>query len=172
MANAPPSKVTVSARWPRGDDSVGIGWVTGPASLVDAVRTTKQFLTFVSGGPFQFAVAHALEHEMRFVDELRESMARRRDLLTEGLAATGLEAFRPRGTYFVTTDVRSVGWDDALAFCRQLPHDVGVVGVPCSVFYADPGPAERALVRWTFSKRENVLREALARLSTLRTPER
>ena len=59
-----------------------IGWVTGPAELVAAVRTTKQFLTFVSGGPFQFAVAHALDNEMPWVEGLRESMADRRDLLS------------------------------------------------------------------------------------------
>lgn len=142
-----------------------IGWVTGPSELVDAVRTTKQFLTFVSGGPFQFAVAHALEHEMAFVHGLRESMANRRDLLADGLAAIGMTTYRPRGTYFVTTDVRSIGWDDALTFCRELPARAGVVAVPCSVFYETPGPAERALVRWTFSKQERVLREALTRLT-------
>ncbi|MCZ3386615.1 MAG: pyridoxal phosphate-dependent aminotransferase [Actinomycetia bacterium] len=142
-----------------------IGWVTGPAALVAAVRTTKQFLTFVSGGPFQFAVAHALDNEMPWVEGLRESMADRRDLLSDGLTELGLTVYRPRGTYFVTTDVRSVGWDDALAFCHALPQRAGVVAVPCSVFYEDPGPAERALVRWTFSKQENVLTDALTRLA-------
>jgi N-succinyldiaminopimelate aminotransferase len=141
-----------------------IGWATGPAELIAAVRTTKQFLTFVSGGPFQFAVAHALEHEMPWVEGLRESMADRRDLLSEGLADLGMPTYRPRGTYFVTTDVRPIGWDDALTFCRALPERAGVVAVPCSVFYEDPGPAERALVRWTFSKQENVLQDALTRL--------
>ncbi len=141
-----------------------IGWVTGPADLVAAVRTTKQYLTFVSGGPFQYAIAHALDHEMVWVDGLRESMANRRDLLTDGLAAMGLTTYRPKGTYFVTTDVRSLGWDDALAFCRALPDRAGVVAVPCSVFYQDPGPAERALVRWTFSKQQGVLHDALSRL--------
>ena len=143
-----------------------IGWVTGPAELVAAVRTTKQFLTFVSGGPFQFAIAHALDHEMPWVEGLRESMADRRDLLTDGLADLGMPTYRPRGTYFVTTDVRAIGWDDALAFCRALPERAGVVAVPCSVFYEDPGPAERALVRWTFSKQEDVLQDALARLAS------
>jgi N-succinyldiaminopimelate aminotransferase len=143
-----------------------IGWVTGPAHLVDAVRTTKQFLTFVSGGPFQYAVAHALEHEMGWVEGLRESMASRRDLLAAALADLGLNAHRPRGTYFVTTDVRPLGWEDALDFCHALPGLAGVVAVPCSVFYEDPGPAERALVRWTFSKREAVLAEALDRLTS------
>lgn len=142
-----------------------IGWVTGPAHLVAAVRTTKQFLTFVSGGPFQYAVAQALTHEMPWVVGLRESMVNRRDLLGDGLAALGLTTYRPRGTYFVTTDIRPLGWDDALAFCRDLPRRAGVVAVPCSAFYSDPGPAERALVRWTFSKQEHVLDEALARLA-------
>ncbi|MEO8106630.1 MAG: aminotransferase, partial [Actinomycetes bacterium] len=73
---------------------------------------------------------------------------------------------RPQGTYFVTADVRSLGWEDALAFCRALPERAAVVAVPCSVFYEEPGPAERALVRWTFSKQEHVLHEALARLAS------
>src|SRR5271155_1907823 len=34
-----------------------IGWVTATAELVAAVRAVKQFLTFVSGGPFQYAIA-------------------------------------------------------------------------------------------------------------------
>lgn len=143
-----------------------IGWVTGPAELVAAVRTTKQFLTFVSGGPFQFAVAHALTNEMPWVEGLRESMANRRDLLSEGLADLGMTTYLPRGTYFVTTDVRPIGWDDALSFCRALPDRAGVVAVPCSVFYENPGPAERALVRWTFSKQEHVLHDALMRLGS------
>ncbi len=142
-----------------------VGWVSGPASLVDAVRTTKQYLTFVSAGPFQYAAAHALTTEMGWVEDLRQSMARRRDLLTDGLTSLGLDAHRPRGTYFVTTDVRPLGWDDALAFCRALPERAGVVAVPCSVFYESPGPGESALVRWTFSKQEHVLEDALSRLA-------
>ena len=141
-----------------------IGWVTGPADLVASVRTTKQFLTFVSGGPFQYAIAHALTEQLPWVEGLRESLADRRDLLTEGLTGLGMDAYRPRGTYFVTTDIRPLGWVDAERFCRELPHRAGVVAVPCGVFYDEPGPAERALVRWTFSKRESVLDEALQRL--------
>ena len=142
-----------------------IGWVTGPATLVDAVRTTKQFLTFVNGGPFQYAIAYALETQLTWVEGLRESLAHRRDVLVAGLVSLGMTTFAPRGTYFVTTDVRSIGWDDADAFCRALPERAGVVAVPCGVFYDDPGAQERAMVRWTFSKREVVLNDALDRLA-------
>jgi N-succinyldiaminopimelate aminotransferase len=141
-----------------------IGWVTGASELVDAVRTTKQFLTFVSGGPFQYAIAYALTTQMPWVEGLRESLADRRDLLSEGLKKLGFQTYRPSGTYFVTTDIRPLGWPDAETFCRELPHRAGVVAVPCAVFYDTPGPAERALVRWTFSKRESVLDDALERL--------
>ncbi|MEO8329149.1 MAG: aminotransferase class I/II-fold pyridoxal phosphate-dependent enzyme, partial [Candidatus Nanopelagicales bacterium] len=112
-----------------------VGWATGPSELVDAVRTTKQFLTFVSAGPFQYAIAHALTHELAWVDTLRSSLAQRRDLLTDGLANLGMTAYRPLGTYFVTTDVAPLGWSSGLQFCRELPERAGVVAVPCSVFY-------------------------------------
>jgi N-succinyldiaminopimelate aminotransferase len=144
-----------------------VGWATGPVDLVDAVRTAKQFLTFVSAGPFQYAVAHGLNNEMRWVTGLRASLAARRDLLAKGLAQLGMEVFYPGGTYFITTDVRPLGESDAMAFCRGLPERCGVVAVPCSVFYETPGPAERAMVRWTFSKQEHVLTEALDRLNSL-----
>ncbi|MDQ2649418.1 MAG: aminotransferase, partial [Actinomycetota bacterium] len=72
----------------------------------------------------------------------------------------------PQGTYFATVDVRSIGEDDAMAFCRSLPERCGVVAVPSSVFYADPATG-RSLVRFAFCKRTEVLTEAVSRLKTL-----
>ena len=37
-----------------------IGWCSGPAELVAAARTVKQFLTFAGGTPLQHAAAAAL----------------------------------------------------------------------------------------------------------------
>ena len=70
----------------------------------------------------------------------------------------------PRGTYFATTDVRGLGWDDGMAFCRALPERCGVVAIPHQVFY-DNVDIGRPLVRWAFCKRENVIAEALDRLA-------
>ena len=141
-----------------------IGWVTGPAELVSAARSVKQYLTYVSGGPFQYAVAHALDHEMAWVDGLRASLRTRRDRLCQGLTEAGLDVVRPDGTYFVTTDVSSLGWNDDRDFCQALAGRAGVVAIPCSVFY-DPSDPVRTLVRWTFTKREEVLDEAIKQLS-------
>ncbi|MGC5168520.1 pyridoxal phosphate-dependent aminotransferase [Luteimicrobium sp. DT211] len=146
-----------------------IGWVTGPAPLVTAVRTVKQFLTYVSGSPFQPAIATALADDA-YPRELAASLAARRDLLCEGLEAAGFAVVRPRGTYFVLADAAPLGFDDGTALCRTLPERAGVVGVPVSAFCAAGSPSERALrswVRFTFVKREDVLRDAVARLAAL-----
>jgi N-succinyldiaminopimelate aminotransferase len=142
-----------------------IGWVTGPEPLVTAVRTAKQFLTYVSGAPFQPAIAHALRMGDAPLRRLRDDLERKRDRLCAGLREVGFDVFTPAGTYFVTTDIRPLGHDDGLAFCRELPHRAGVVAIPCQVFYADPARG-RHLVRWAFCKRDEVLDLAVERLRT------
>jgi N-succinyldiaminopimelate aminotransferase len=145
-----------------------IGWVMASPELVTAVKTAKQFLTYVSGGPFQYAVAEALRLPDTYFTGLRDDLRRKRDLLSAGLSAAGFEVYRPAGTYFVTTDIRPFGETDGVAFCRELPHRAGVVAVPNAVFYDDK-QAGASQVRFAFCKRTEVLTEALARLARLRT---
>jgi N-succinyldiaminopimelate aminotransferase len=143
-----------------------IGWVTGTPELVTAVRTAKQFLTYVSGGPFQYAIAAGLALPDAFYGELSASLRRKRDLLAAGLRAAGFEVFLPQGTYFITTDIAALGESDGLAFCRGLPQRCGVVAVPNAVFYDDTA-AGRSQVRFAFCKREEVLADAASRLAGL-----
>ena len=145
-----------------------VGWVTGVPAVVDAVRTTKQFLTYVASGPFQWAVAHALrELPDDYYVNIRDDLRRKRDLLCAALTDAGFTVFPPQGTYFVTTDIRSLGETDGLAFCRALPERCGVVAVPNVVFY-DHQEVGAAQVRFAFCKRDEVLAEAARRLRTLR----
>ena len=144
-----------------------VGWVTSTPELVTAVRTAKQFLTYVSSGPFQYAIATGLALPDTFYAELAGGLHRKRDLLAGGLREAGLEVFIPQGTYFITADIRPLGESDGLAFCRSLPHRCGVVAVPNVVFYDDQD-AGRTLVRFAFCKRDEVLADAAARLRRLR----
>ncbi len=151
-----------------------VGWVSGPSALVSAVRTVKQFLTYVSAAPLQPAVAFALADAevWAWVDELASSLARRRDLLTAGLQAAGFAVAPAQGTYFVCADPAPLGYDDGAALCRALPGLAGVVGVPLSAFTRRGTPSDEAVgswVRFTFVKRDEVLAEAVARLARLRT---
>lgn len=143
-----------------------VGWVTGTPELVTAVRSAKQFLTYVSSGPFQYAIAEALALPDSYYDAFRADLAAKRDLLADGLAAAGFEVFRPQGTYFITTDITPLGETDGLAFCRALPERCGVVAIPNQVFYDDKA-AGATQVRWAFCKRTDVLEEAVERLRGL-----
>jgi len=143
-----------------------VGWVSGPADAVAAVRAVKQFLTFVGSGPFQPAVAVALGLGDEVYAGFAASLAAKRDLLVAGLRSAGLSVSVPSGTYFIVADAAPLGAVDALSFCRELPKRAGVVGVPVSVFHDDVDAA-RTLVRFAFCKRDEVLHEAVDRLSRL-----
>jgi N-succinyldiaminopimelate aminotransferase len=141
-----------------------IGWATGSADLLGAVRTAKQHLTYVSGAPFQPAIAVGLELGDDYYDGLRSSLRAKRDLLCDGLVEAGLRVLPPSGTYFATV-VLDEG-TDGLAWCRELPARCGVVAIPTGVFYEDPARGQH-LVRFTFCKRDEVLTEAVTRLQAL-----
>ncbi|HEX4812774.1 MAG TPA: pyridoxal phosphate-dependent aminotransferase [Nonomuraea sp.] len=141
-----------------------VGWACGPARLVTAVRTAKQFLTFASGTPFQAAVAAGLLARRPWLAELRAGLTRRRDLLAGALAEAGVRTYACEGTYFLQLDSRSLGYADGERLCADLAPRAGVVAIPSVAFYDDK-PAGRPLVRLAFCKQEEILREAAARLA-------
>lgn len=143
-----------------------VGWICGPATLVAAARAAKQFLTYVSSGPFQPAIAAGLRLPDEYFVGLASDLQRKRDRLMRGLGAAGFETYEPRGTYFVTVDIRPLRADgDGYAFCRELPDRCGVVGIPNVVFYdRDHEHEGRHLVRFAFCKRDEVIDEAVERL--------
>ena len=144
-----------------------IGWICGPAPMVDAVRTVKQFLTYVNGAPFQPAIAVGLGLPDEFFAGAASDLALRRDRLCDGLNGAGFEVFRPMATYFAMIDIRTLGDEDGADFCRRLPERCGVVAIPASVFYEDPATG-RSLVRFAFCKKLEVIDEAVRRLLSLR----
>ncbi|MFL4474819.1 aminotransferase class I/II-fold pyridoxal phosphate-dependent enzyme [Paeniglutamicibacter sp. MACA_103] len=145
-----------------------VGWATGPADLVAAVRTVKQFLTYSSGTAFQPAVAEALDSESAFFTDFAEDLGKRSEVLAKGLEAAGMTVYRPQGTYFIVADVAPLGFDNALDLARQMPESVGVAGIPLSVFcHADGAERTRSLMRFAFCKKPELLTEAAVRLSHL-----
>jgi N-succinyldiaminopimelate aminotransferase len=148
-----------------------IGWALGTPDLISEVTAVKQFLTYVSGAPFQPAVARALATGDDWVEQARRHLQDKRDRLAAGLRSVGLDPVVPRGTYFMTTDVTSLGYSDGVEFCRDLPVRCGVVAIPHQVFY-DRVEAGRPYVRWAFCKRDAVLDDAVGRLLALRTTGR
>ncbi|SIS16880.1 pyridoxal phosphate-dependent aminotransferase [Williamsia sterculiae] len=144
-----------------------VGWISGPPQLVAAVRAAKQYLTYVGSGPFQPAVALALDTEDAWVHRSRADLQRKRDLLTTALREVGFDVISSEGTYFVCADARPLGYEDGTAFCLDLPRTVGVAAVPVSAFVDDSAPW-KSMVRFAFAKRDDVIAEAAERLLHLR----
>jgi N-succinyldiaminopimelate aminotransferase len=145
-----------------------IGWISGPARLVDAVTAVKQFLTYVSGAPFQPAIAAGLRLPDAFFADAAATLRAKRDLLGAGLARAGFAVSRPSGSYFTVADAAPLGATDAEEFCRALPDRVGVVAIPLTAFVTPEHRHHYAtLVRFAACKRVEVLEEAAARLSAL-----
>jgi N-succinyldiaminopimelate aminotransferase len=144
-----------------------VGWLCARPELTTAVKTAKQFLTYVSSGPFQYAIAEGLALPDEYFTRIAADLRDKRDRLCAGLEAAGFAVYQPHGTYFVTADIRPFGASDGLAFCRSLPERCGVVAVPNVVFYDDVD-AGRSLVRFACCKRAEVLDEACTRLKALK----
>jgi len=146
-----------------------VGWACGPAPLVRAVLTAKQYLTFACGTPFQLAIAAGLAQERQWRARERARLCAARDQLRGGLEAAGLPCYRTEGGYFLQAEISAAGIsatgsDDAVTFCRYLAEHAGVAAIPSAVFYDTP-EAGRTLARFAFCKRQDVIAEAIGRLA-------
>jgi len=139
-----------------------VGWAIGPPHLTAGVRAAHQFLTFTTPTPVQHGAVAALQAPASFYDEMRASYQSKRDLLAEGLGASGFEVYTPQGTYFLMAGHPGKG--DDRDFCFDLIEHAGVVAIPPSVFYSDP-KAGSSLVRFAFCKDEDTLQRALERIA-------
>ncbi|HIW95583.1 MAG TPA: aminotransferase class I/II-fold pyridoxal phosphate-dependent enzyme [Candidatus Corynebacterium gallistercoris] len=143
-----------------------IGWAMGPAPLINAVFQAKQYLSFVGATPFQPAVAWALENAGEWSDEWLETLRHRKEQLESAFAELGMDILATAGTYFLITDITpAFPGESAEKFCKRLPKDAGVVGIPVSPFMS-PEHADQVstLVRWTFCKNQETLDTAVERL--------
>ncbi len=144
-----------------------IGYACAPEALTAAVRTAHQFITFCNSAPLQPAMAEALGAPDDFFARLLADYRERRDRLCRGLEDVGFEVLTPAGTYFVLADIRPLGYDHDVEFCRMLPERVGVGAIPPTAFYVHK-EAGRHLVRFAFCKTLEVIDEAVRRLRKLR----
>lgn len=144
-----------------------IGWVHGPAELITAVLTVKQYLTYVNGSPFQPAIALGLRLGDDFFTGAAAALAHKHEILGAGLRAAGFTVFPPQGGYFTVADASALGGADAAEFCRALPERAGVVAIPLTAFVSETHRDDYAgLVRFAACKRVEILEEAAKRLGS------
>jgi aspartate/methionine/tyrosine aminotransferase len=144
-----------------------LGYLVAPPHLTDALRKVHDFLTVGAPAPLQEAAAVAIEQADAYYPELREMYAAKRAILLEALRAAGFACHQPEGAYYIMADFSALGFEgDDTAFAHHLIRDIGVAPVPGSSFYRPDSDAGSRMVRFTFSKSEETLREAARRLAS------
>jgi len=147
-----------------------LGYMIGPAAVIEAARKVHDFLTVGAPAPLQEAAVAGFGLGDGYYDELNALYTRQRDRFLAGLDRLGLKHNVPQGTYFVLVDIseflalpRFSGWTD-LSFCEWMIREIGVAAVPGSSFFREP---VNHLIRFHFARGDDVLDEALRRLEKL-----
>ena len=147
-----------------------LGYLIGPAYVVEAAKKVHDFLTVGAAAPLQEAAVTGLQFSENYYRELRDTYAKKRDYLLRGLDRIGLKHNIPQGTYFVLIDIQGFldlpqfeGYTD-LEFCEWMIEHIGVAAVPGSSFFKED---VNHLIRLHFAREEKTLEEALNRLSGL-----
>ena len=144
-----------------------VGWAVAPHAITNAIRKVHDFLTVGAPAPLQEAGAVALGMQPNDYRTLAEGYRKRRDRLIPALTDAGFRCFRPRGAYYVMTDIGAFGFANDLEFTKYLVKEIGVAAVPGSSFYRDPKDGAQQ-VRFAFCKKDETLDEAANRLRKLR----
>ena len=148
-----------------------LGYLIGPADVIDGARKVHDFLTVGAAAPLQEAAVAGLELPDSYYEDLKDLYTRKRDFFCRGLDAAGLKHNVPEGSYFVMVDIseflalpRFAGMTD-LEFCEWMIREIGVAAVPGSSFFREP---INHLIRLHFARSEETLAEALRRLSRMK----
>jgi len=151
-----------------------VGWALAPPETTQAIRKVHDFLTVGAAAPLQQAGALALKSPQSYYDKLAATYATKRERLLKILTASGFTVYKPRGAYYIMTDISHFHFDEAkypadsrdVSFAKYLVEKIGVACVPGSSFYnnSQDGASQ---VRFTFCKKEETLAAAESRLAHL-----
>src|SRR6266550_375033 len=144
-----------------------VGWTIAPPEITNAIRKVHDFLTVGAPAPLQEAGATALSLPPVYYQQLAERYRKGRDQLIPALEKAGFLCYRPRGAYYVMTDISAFGAKNDVEFAGYLVKEIGIACVPGSSFYNNPRDGAQQ-VRFAFCKRDETLDEAARRLGRLR----
>ena len=144
-----------------------VGWAIAPPTITDAIRKVHDFLTVGAPAPLQEAGAVALNLPATYYRDLADRYLKRRDHLIPALEKAGFRCYRPRGAYYVMTDISAFGFSNDVEFASHLVKEIGIACVPGSSFYKHPKDGSQQ-VRFAFCKKPETLDEAGRKLEMLK----
>lgn len=148
-----------------------LGYLIGPAEVMEGAKKVHDFLTVGAAAPLQEAAVVGLNFPDSYYEELLETYTEKRQYFLDGLDRIGLKHNVPQGTYFVLIDISEflalpqfAGYTD-LEFCEWMIKNVGVAAVPGSSFFKEE---VNHLIRLHFARTKETIDEALSRLAKIK----
>ncbi|MDA0789550.1 MAG: methionine aminotransferase [Proteobacteria bacterium] len=142
-----------------------VAYCIAPPELTGEFRKVHQFVTFTTHTPTQWALADFMEFHPEHYLELPAFYQRKRDLFASEMVDSGFTLTPSSGTYFQLADYSALSDEPDSRFVERLTREVGVAGIPVSVFYEEP--PEQRIVRFCFAKSDETLRNATAKLRAM-----
>ena len=137
-----------------------VGWLEAPAELGQVIENLIQYSCSGVPTPSQRAAAVALTHGEEFLAHQLTRMRTSRDLLCDGLAATGRVRFaRPPGSFYLFCAFEGVS--DSRAAALRIVDEANVGLAPGTAF----GPGGESFMRICFARDPASIKEAVARLA-------
>jgi aminotransferase len=147
-----------------------LGYLIGPAEVVEGAKKVHDFLTVGAAAPLQEAATVALNFPESYYEELLNTYTEKCQYFLDGLDRIGLKHNIPQGTYFVMVDIQDfldlpqfAGYTD-LEFCEWMIKNIGVAAVPGSSFFREN---VNHLIRFHFAREKATIDEAIRRLEKL-----
>ncbi|EFO28984.1 aminotransferase YbdL [Roseibium sp. TrichSKD4] len=148
-----------------------VGYITGAPKLLEPIAKAHQFVTFTTPPNLQKAVAYGIAKGDSYYETLAADLQAKRDRMAAGLQELGFGVLPCAATYFLTCDISGLELgDNDVDVCMKLVEEAGVAVVPVSAFYASDAPTQ--FIRFCFCKRDEVIDEALSRLSAYLLPDK
>jgi aminotransferase len=141
-----------------------VGWAIAPQNITQRIRKIHDFLTVGAPTPLQHAAAKALSFPNEYYTNLQNKYNISRDFLFETLKSTGFNPFKPKGAYYIISDVSNL-WDkikakDDYDFCCKLIEKTKIATVPGFSFYAKSNNKITKQIRFAFCKKMETLQQA------------
>ncbi len=140
-----------------------LGYAAGPEDIIAAMVKIHQYSMLCASTMSQYAGEEALRYEMNTdfsqVSKMVKSYDMRRKYMYRALNDIGLEAFEPRGAFYIFPSIKSTGLSSE-EFCFRLIDEKRVACVPGTAF----GAAGEGFMRCSYASSMENLREAIKRI--------
>lgn len=142
-----------------------VGYIAGPAVLINEFKKVHQYNVFSVNTPIQHAIADFLRDEPQHIHDLSAFYCRKRDLFLGALKSSRFSFTPSPGTYFQLLNYSAISREEDTVVAVEWTEKYGVASVPISVFYSHP--EHHQMLRFCFAKSDEVLLAAAERLSAI-----